>query len=244
LVPEPFDASGCFETLRVVKGRAAGLEEHIKRLGRSMKTLGLKAAPEKELALRIQREAARLGDGQLRVAVRRSGELLIHATKERRYPEEKKGVALVTAATRWPAGEAGWAQAKQSERLSGILARLEAGDAPEVLRIGPHGTLTEGTVSNLFFVKEGILYTPPAWAGVLEGTTRKAVLEAAARLGIPSREVPVTRHELFNADEAFLTNVFMTLLPVREVDGRSIGSKLPGPVTLRLLKALKGKGTR
>jgi branched-chain amino acid aminotransferase len=130
------------------------------------------------------------------------------------------------------------ASVKCSERLSGVLARLEGPGATEVLSLNRQGYLTEGTVSNLFLVKDRRLFTPPAWAGVLEGVTRRKVWQAARRLGIPVCEVLLTRHEMFNADEAFLTNVLMEILPIRVVDGRRIGSRVPGAVTRRLMRAM------
>ena len=148
---------------------------------------------------------------------------------------------MKTVAVRWPLGETAAAQVKLSERLPGVLARLEGSGVPEVLRIGPHGYLTEGSVSNLFLVKRGVLMTPPAWLGVLEGVTRSRVLRAASRLRIPVQEIPVTRHDLFNADEAFLTNVLMEALPIREADGRRIGTKVPGAVTRTIQRFLSRK---
>jgi len=124
--------------------------------------------------------------------------------------------------------------------LGSILARLEGDGSFEVLRLNFQGYLTEGTISNFFLVKDGILYTPPAWIGVLQGISRARVLRAARRWRMEVREIPVTRHELFNADEAFLTNVLMGVLPIRRVDGRAIGSNVPGPWTLRFMR-LTGK---
>ncbi len=241
MVPEPFDASGCFETIRVERSRGVNLKEHLRRLRASLQTVGIGFPAERALLSRINAEAGRIKEGYVRMAVRRSGEMVVQSGRNHRYSaaQARKGISLVTAAARWPAGEIGLAQVKHSERLAGILARAEARAMPEVLRLGAHGYLTEGTVSNLFFVKEGTLFTPPVWSGVLDGITRRAVLAAAKRLQVPVREVPVTRHELFNAEEAFLTNVLMDLLPVREVDGRRIGDKIPGPITRRLKKEVK-----
>ena len=149
----------------------------------------------------------------------------------------KEGVSVVTSACRASA-DAGFAGAKHSDRLSNILARAEAGDAGEFLRFNAEGYLTEGTVSNLFLVRNGELLTPATWLGVLDGVTRRHVLRAAARLRIPASETVVTRHELFNAEEAFLTNVLMGIMPVREADGRRIGRHVPGPITRRLSNAI------
>ncbi|MBI3322580.1 MAG: aminotransferase class IV family protein [Candidatus Omnitrophica bacterium] len=246
LLPQPFDASGCFETCRVRNGRVLRLEEHLRRLAASVKTLGLAGWGASTARSEAVAAARGMEEGYVRIAVLRQHDktgsrFLVHRHEGNPYPAEweRKGVAVRTVPIRWPAGETAVAQAKMSERLSGVLARAEAPESPEVLRIGPHGYLTEGTVSNLFLVREGRLVTPPAWLGVLEGVTRGRVLEQARKLRIPTEEVPVTRHDLFNAEEAFLTNVLMPILPVREADGRSIGVSVPGPVTRKLAKALQ-----
>lgn len=152
-----------------------------------------------------------------------------------------EGISITTVANRHPAAESIHPQAKQSHQLPGILAKADALNSLEVLRIGPHGYLTEGTVSNLFLLKEGVLKTPPGWLGVLGGVMKGRVLEAASRLKIPVKEAPLTRHDLFNAEEAFLTNVLMEILPIRQVDGRAIGVRVPGPVTRRLLQEIRKK---
>lgn len=239
-MPSLFDSSGAFETCRVENGKVLQLEEHLHRLKASLKTLGVSGWNEKRIRLELGRSARGMETGSVRLAVQRDGDLLIHRQAGRAYPATlfQRGVSVRTVASRWPASETGLGQVKASERLSGVLARAEAGDCFEVLRIGRHGFLTEGTVSNLFLVKNGALFTPPGWLGVLEGVTRHQVLETARRFQIPVQAVPVTRHDLFNAEEAFLTNVLMGILPVREVDGRRIGSKTPGPLTCRLKRAL------
>ena len=176
----------------------------------------------------------------MRINVRRSGKMILHQHPGDPYDKAKilRGICLRTVPTRWPLGEPDSAQVKGSERLSSILARIEGADAPEVLRIGPHGYLTEGTVSNLFFIKKRKLVTPPRWVGVLEGVIRTEVLKVARTLRIPIEEIPITRHDLFNADEAFLTNVLMGIFPVREVDGRRIGERIPGSITRQLMQRL------
>jgi len=193
----------------------------------------------------LVREAKGIADGYVRIALRRYGKPRVVLHRQGRIPYSKRqlaeGICLRTVATRWPTGEPSWAQAKLSERLPAILARMEALGVPEALRLGPQGNPTEATVSNLFFVKGGRLVTAPRWLGVLEGVTRARVIRAADTLRIPVREAPFTRHELFNAEEAFLTNVLMDVLPVREVDGRRIGGEIPGPITRRVMKAM-GKG--
>ena len=238
--PEAFEASGVFETCRVRAGKVLFLRDHLRRLGQSLRTVGISTWEERKARVALIRSAKEIKEGYVRIAVRRTAPFIMHSHRGTPYPEEvkRRGISIPTVATRWPAGETGTAQAKASERLGSILARCEGGAAVEVLRIGPHGYLTEGTVSNLFMVKGDALHTPPHWLGVLEGVTRSRVIQAARRLGIPVKEIPFTRHELFNAEEAFLTNVLMGVLPIREVDGRRIGLKVPGSVTRRLSRIL------
>lgn len=244
-VPEEFDASGVFETCRVQSGRVLHLEEHLARLRASLKTVNIGTGYPSGTRYRglLQAAARELREGTLRIAVRRRGapRVLIHRSAGLPYSAKQlsEGIALRTVPSRWPAGETGWAQVKSSERLSGVLARMEAPEAVEVLRLGPHGYVTEGTVSNLFFIREGELVTAPAWAGILEGVTRSRVIRTARRMRVAVKETPFTRHDLFNAEEAFLTNVLMGILPVRQVDGRRIGEKTPGPVTRKLMRVLR-----
>ncbi len=245
-VPEAFDASGVFETCRVQSGRVLRLEEHLQRLQASLKTVNIGTAGYRNGTRYrglLQAAAREMKEGYLRIAVRRRGapRVLIHRSPSLPYSEKQlsEGIALRTVPSRWPAGETGWAQVKSSERLSGVLARMEAPEAAEVLRLGPHGYVTEGTVSNLFFIRGGELVTAPAWAGILEGVTRSRVIRAAGKLRLAVREIPFTRHDLFNAEEAFLTNVLMGILPVRQVDGRRVGEKTPGPVTRKLMREIR-----
>ena len=247
-VPDFFDASGAFETCRVRKGKVLHLAEHLRRLQASLQTLALFSRQEGwEPALR--KAAREVRDGYIRVAVNRAGrqQMIIHRHPGIPYSHTqiRRGISLTTVASRWPQAETGLAQVKHSERLSGVLARIEGKGAAEVLRVGPHGYLTEGTASNLFLIKDGILMTPPTWLGVLEGVTRTHIVQGAGRLKIPVQEVPLTRHDLFNADEAFLTNVLMGILPIHQVDGRRIGIHIPGPLTRRLMRTLtNGKKLR
>ena len=237
-----FDASGGFETCRVKRGTVLHLEDHLERLEATLQALGMPRGSRDRWRRSLTRAARGIRDGFIRIGVNRVGEPPIIVYRKLAVPysakQGAKGVKVVTAPTRWPSGEPTAAQAKHSERLSSVLARLEGRDAVEVLRLGPHGYLTEGTVSNLFLVKNGVLITPPTWAGVLEGVTRQRVIQAALRLKIPVQEVMVTRHELFNADEAFLTNVLMGALPIREADGRRIGTTVPGSITRRIVRRI------
>jgi branched-chain amino acid aminotransferase len=118
--------------------------------------------------------------------------------------------------------------------LNGVLARLDAEEAgyDEALLLDDRGELSEGSGENLFVVEGGTLVTPPPTSSALGGITRASILELARDAGIPAVERPITRSQLFLADEVFLTGTAAELTPVREIDGREVGG--PGPLTRRL----------
>jgi len=112
--------------------------------------------------------------------------------------------------------------------------------------LNQNGTIAEGTGDNVFIVKNGKLITPPATAGALEGVTRRVIMKLAQEEGIDVSEREISAHELYNADEAFLTGTAAEVAPLVEVDGKKIGSGKCGPVTTRLIekfKAIRKTGT-
>lgn len=132
-------------------------------------------------------------------------------------------------------------QAKYSARLGSVLAVMEAQlrDVDEALFLDACGSVTESTASNFGIVRHGMIQTPPCWLGLLAGITRDVLEELAAALQLPLQETPLTRHDLYNADEAFMTSTLREVMPVTWIDGRRIGTGRPGPVTKRLLHALR-----
>ncbi|MCG3175774.1 MAG: Branched-chain-amino-acid aminotransferase [Candidatus Omnitrophica bacterium] len=153
----------------------------------------------------------------------------------------ERGVELMTVAgRRGPAHGQDW-RLKASDYVSGVLAHLdtEAMDGapgPERLFLTPEGYVSETTVANVFIVKGKRLLTPMPGSGILVGVTRSAVLETAPLLGLEPVETLLTRHDLYTADECFLTSASCEALPVVRVDGRTIGSGRPGPLTRQLLR--------
>jgi branched-chain amino acid aminotransferase len=123
--------------------------------------------------------------------------------------------------------------------LNSVLARTEAEELgfDEAILLGSDGMLAEGSGENLFLVSRGTLLTPPLASGALGGLTRASVLEIAAAIGIPVVERPLTRGELYLADEILLTGTAAEITPVREIDGRTVGEGRPGPVTEHLRAA-------
>jgi branched-chain amino acid aminotransferase len=101
------------------------------------------------------------------------------------------------------------------------------------------GGVTESTASNFGIVSRGTIVTPPCWLGLLAGITRDVLFELARELRVPIREVPLTRHDVYNADEAFLTSTLKEVLPVTTVDGRPIGTGRPGPIARKLHRAFR-----
>ncbi len=132
-------------------------------------------------------------------------------------------------------------RAKYSARLGSVLAVAESQlrGTDEALFMDALGGVTESTASNLGVVSRGTILTPPCWLGLLAGITRDVLIELAGRLKRPIRETPLTRHDLYNADEAFLTSTLKEVLAVAWVDGRRIGTGRPGPVTRALHRAFR-----
>ena len=128
---------------------------------------------------------------------------------------------------------------KSLNYLNNILAKIEAnnGGCEEAIMLNAEGFVAECTGDNIFIVRDGHLFTPPLSAGALYGITRQVVMELAARMGLTVAEPNLTRYDLFNADECFLTGTGAEIVPVVKIDGRVIGSGKPGPITRRLVSA-------
>ncbi|MEO0588678.1 MAG: aminotransferase class IV, partial [Planctomycetota bacterium] len=159
------------------------------------------------------------------------------------YPEEmyRDGMSVVTAATLRNHPAALSPRIKSLNYLNNILAKIEAIDAgvPEAVMLNPQGYVAECTGDNIFIVRHkpdrNVLVTPPLHAGILEGLTRNVVMELAEDAGLDVRENDLTRHDLFVADEMFLTGTAAEVIAVTCVDGRTIGTGKPGPVTQDLI---------
>jgi branched-chain amino acid aminotransferase len=119
------------------------------------------------------------------------------------------------------------------------LADAQLRCVDEALFLDPTGSVTESTASNFGIMRRGELRTPPCWLGLLAGITRDVLIELAHHLRLPVRELPLTRHDLYNAEEAFLLSTIKEVLPVTRIDGRVIGTGHPGPITRRLHRAFR-----
>ena len=245
---------GVFEGIRVYGGRVVRLDAHLRRMHASARLLGL-AIPEglHEIVLETLRAFGaenayvRLivtrGEGPLGVDPTRCGpprticivdELQIYA------PEKAaRGLDLVTVSMRQPASDALDPRVKSLNYLNSVLAKLEARrrDADEALILNTAGNVAEAAVANVFCVRGGLLLTPPATDGALEGITRDSVLRLAGELGIPAREQTLGRYDLLSGEEVFLTGSGVGIAPVRSLDGEVISSEVPGPLTAKLRAA-------
>jgi branched-chain amino acid aminotransferase len=145
----------------------------------------------------------------------------------------EKGLSIVTASTIRNHPNALSPRIKSLNYLNNILAKIEGADAgaAEVLMLNIKGEVAECSGDNIFAVQKGSLLTPPTDAGILEGITREAVMELARAASLPVRETALTRHDIYVADECFLTGTAAEVVPVVKCDGRAIGTGQPGPIT-------------
>ncbi len=260
----PFDhgflyGDGVFESMVVTNGLVFKLDQHLKRLYDSLTVLKIKIPFSKDELKKLVLETLRrnnLRDGYVRLVVSRGVGypaldpracekptiVIIPSTKT--FPQSFRGSysdiidKVVTVSTRKIPSVCIEARVKSLNYLNNILARIEAleAGANEAIMLDLHGFVTEGPGENVFIVKLGCLYTPPTH-NILNGITRQTVLELAKNMGIKAYEQNLTRYDLYTADEAFFTSTFGGIKPIREIDGRKIGLKVPGPITEKLKKA-------
>lgn len=250
---------GVFEGIRAYDGRVFRLKEHIDRLYNGARAIMLDIPLIKQEMIKVVLETLRrnrLRDAYIRLIVSRGeGDLGLDPRKCRKptivcitdsivlYPDKmyEEGLEIITAATRRNPPEAVNPQMKSLNYLNNIMAKIEANLAgvPEALILNVDNYVAECTGDNIFIVKNGVVITPPTYAGLLIGITRDAVIEAAKKIGIKVEEKLFTRYEVYTADECFLTGTAAEAIPVVKVDGRVIGEGKPGPVTKQLLAAFK-----
>jgi branched-chain amino acid aminotransferase len=245
---------GVFEGLRSYSGRVFRLDAHLDRLYASARAICLEIPMAKEAVAKAVVDtlaANKLSDGYVRLIVTRGAgslgldpnrtknpQVIVIADTISLYPREfyEKGLRIVTAATQRTQSAALSPRIKSLNYLNNIMAKLEGLQAGcvEALMLNHKGEVAECTGDNVFVVRAGKLLTPPPDAGILEGITRNAVMELAHRAGIDCREATLVRHDLYTADECFLTGTAAEVIPVVEIDGRRIGEGTPGPITARL----------
>jgi branched-chain amino acid aminotransferase len=246
---------GVFEGIRAYNGRVFKLREHIDRLFCSAKAILLTLPMSHEALMSAVVEACRknnLRDGYVRLVVTRgvgglglnprsckNPSVIIIADKIQLYSPAlyEKGLEIITVPTTRNLHSALNPAIKSLNYLNNILAKIEAsnGGCEEAVMLNQEGFVAECTGDNIFIVKAGRMATPPLSAGALYGITRGVVMELATAAGIQVGEPNLTRYDLFNADECFLTGTGAELIPVVKIDGRVIGDGHPGPITKDLV---------
>jgi branched-chain amino acid aminotransferase len=246
---------GVFEGLRSYGGNVFKLERHLDRLYESALAIRLKIPIEREALAKAVNETLHvnsIADGYIRLVVTRGAgslgldpnrtsdpQVIIITDYISLYPQElyDKGLEIVTVSIPRNHAAALSPRIKSLNYLNNILAKLEGLQAgcSEALMLNLKGEVAECTGDNIFLVRGGALLTPPVDAGILEGITREAVMELARTKGIEVREIALTKHDVYVADECFLTGTAAEVIPVVKVDGRSIGTGEPGPMTRDLI---------
>jgi branched-chain amino acid aminotransferase len=246
---------GVFEGIRFYNGRVFRLEQHIRRLYDSAKSILLNIPIPPQEMIRATCEtvkANKLQDGYIRLVVTRGvgpmglspfkcpkASVIVIASTITLYPKEayETGLTMASCATRRPAHDILSPQVKSLNYLNNVMAKVEAiqAGAEEGLMLNERGLVAECTGDNVFMIRDGAITTPPLTAGALDGITRGVVFEIAAELGIPIREKDLSRHDIYTADECFLTGTAAEVIAAVKLDQRSIGNGKPGPVTQRVI---------
>ena len=255
---------GVFEGIRVYGGRIFKCATHLRRLEESARAIRLQIPYTAAQLTQAMRDAIAdngIRNGYIRLCVTRgvgalglnpftceTPTVFIIADTITLYPAEfyEKGMAVITAATIRNHPQALSPRIKSMNYLNNIMAKVEALDAGlvEAVMLNHQGNVAECTGDNIFIVRyqhgdpaRPIVLTPPLHAGVLEGVTRNVVIELIGQLGLDFAERDMTRHDLYTADEMFLTGTAAEAIPVTHVDQRVIGAGKPGTVTQRIIGA-------
>ena len=247
---------GVFEGIRSYQGRVFKLDEHLQRLYDSAKAIMLQIPISIEDMEETVLETLRrnqLHDAYIRLVVTRGvGDLgldpdkcpvptiFIIADKITLYPPNfyEDGLEIITVSVRRNYAEAISPRIKSLNYLNNILAKIEGKQAgvEEVLMLNAEGYVVECSGDNIFFLKDNVIVTPPTHLGILEGVTRNTVIDLARELGITVEEKVFTRHDLYTAEECFLTGTAAEVIPVVKIDQRIVGNGHPGTVTQKLIE--------
>ena len=248
---------GVFEGIRAYHGRVFKLKEHIDRLFYSAKAILLNIPMSKQQLMDATVETCRknnLNDGYVRLVITRGAgtlglnpnrcsnpQVIIIADTIQLYPASlyKKGMEIVTVATTRNHHNAVNPAIKSLNYLNNILAKIEANTAgyEEAIMLNSEGYVAECTGDNLFIIKDNQMFTPSLSSGALHGITRQTSIDLVGELGVPTSEPNLTRYDLYNADECFLTGTGAEIVPVVKIDERKIGNGKPGKITKKLVKA-------
>ena len=250
---------GVFEGIRVYHGNIFKLDEHLTRLYQSAQSIMLTIPYDKEEMEQVIVDTVRKNELQsayIRIVVSRGPgnlgldpsscrkpQVIVIAENLRMFPEElyEQGLRIASVASRRNRPDVLSPQVKSLNYLNNILVKLEANQAgvDEALMLNDQGYVTEGSADNIFIVKDGKIKTPPVYLGALEGITRNAILNIAKELGYDVQETPFTRHDVYIADEVFLTGTAVEVIAAVEVDGRKVRDGKPGEITNHLLREFR-----
>jgi branched-chain amino acid aminotransferase len=247
---------GVFEGLRSYGGKVFRLAQHVQRLYESAKAIWLEIPITPDAMCKAIDETVQangLKDAYVRVVVTRGAgtlgldpnrtsnpQVIVIADRISLYPDElyEKGLEIITVSVTRNHPAALNPRIKSLNYLNNILAKIEGLQAGciEALMLNHKGEVAECTGDNIFLVRRGEVLTPPIEAGILEGITREAVIELAGQAGLTVREIPLTKHDVYIAEECFLTGTAAEVVPVVKVDSRTIGKGTPGAVTRDLME--------
>ncbi|MBI2808414.1 MAG: branched-chain-amino-acid transaminase [Planctomycetes bacterium] len=248
---------GVFEGIRIYSGKAFKLKEHVARLFESARSIKLGIPISQAEMIQAINDTIALNnkhDGYCRpVVTRGAGSLGLDPRKTSdpqvivivddivMYPPElyENGMEIATVSTIRNHPNAVNPRIKSLNYLNNILAKMEGIQAGclESLMLNHKGEIAECSGDNIFIIKHGVVRTPPIDAGILEGITRNTVIELARKGGYPVEEIAQTRHDVYVADECFLTGTAAEIIAVTKCDARPIGTGKPGPITKQLRDA-------
>jgi branched-chain amino acid aminotransferase len=248
---------GIFEGIRIYNGAIFRLASHVARLFESAKGMYLDIGTTPDAVEKLVEETVAINqkrNGYIRLVVTRGdgplgidpstcpkAKIIIIVGDIQIYPQEyySQGIKAVISSYRRIPLDCFDVRIKSLNYLNNVLARMEARRAGclESIMLNQAGHVAECTGDNIFIVKQGAIATPPPYEGALEGITRDEVIKLASRIGIPVAEKTLTRFDLYNADECFLTGTAAQIMPVATIDGNPIGNGKPGAITGKLMNA-------
>jgi branched-chain amino acid aminotransferase len=248
---------GVFEGIRAYSGKIFECQAHVDRLFASAAKVRLTIPYTKEQIVEAMQQtlaANAMTDGYIRLVVTRGegtlglspfkcprGSVFVIADQIELYPREmyERGMPVIVAKTRRTSPTMLDPSVKSLNYLNNIMAKLEALDAGvgEAIMLNDRGEVSEATGDNIFIIKDGVVLTPPVSAGILQGVTRRVVMELCAAAGIECREQTILPEELYVADECFLTGTAAEVIPVTKIDNRPIAAGEVGPISRRLIAA-------
>lgn len=250
---------GVFEGIRAYDGNIFRLDEHLKRLYKSAHSILINIPYTQEELAELIAETIRLNElesAYIRVVVSRgvgnlgldpnnckTPQLIIIVEPLALFPKAlyESGIEIASVASRRSRSDILNPQVKSLNYLNNILVKIEANLAGvhEALMLNDQGYVAEGSADNIFIINGNTLTTPPSYLGALEGITRSSIIDVAKEAGFEVKEAPFTRHDVYVAEEVFLTGTAVEVISVIKVDGRQIADGLPGSKTLELFEGFK-----